>query len=187
MKRIPFVDTSLLAEVEKESPAVFGNFISNPISRFTFVDYSIDDTPMLMQLEAYEHLQLFAQINFITMDETLDQLQIAYDLGYGDLFARLNKKMKEVDRLVEIQFVLLFIALDKYPLHDFDRFNQHLDAHIDLDSVSVAFKTAYMDALYYESWREVLKNHHLFEELFVKLNLLKMKNIKPEDMNFGMS
>lgn len=187
MKRVTLIEPSLLAIVEQESPAVFANFNSNPISRFTFVDYSMDHVPMYMQIEAYEYLQSFAKINFMTMDEVLEELQVAYNLGYGDLYARLNKAMKSDNKMFENQYVLLSITLNKYPLKDFDKFNRLLDAHIDLDSVSVKFKTGYMDALYYESWRQVLKQHQHFEELFMKINLFKLKNIKPEDMNFSLS
>lgn len=187
MKRINLVEPSLLAVVEQESPAVFANYNSNPISRFTFVDYSMDHLPMFMQIEAYEYLQSFARINFMTMDEVLDELQVAYNLGLCDLYTKLNKAMKGDNKMVETQYILLSIALSKYPLKDFDRFNRLLDAHIDLDSVSVKFKTGYMDALYFESWREVLKMHQDLDELFMKINLFKLKNTRPEDMNFSLS
>ena len=187
MKRTTLVEPSFLAVVEQESPAVFAYFNSNPISRFSFVDYSMDHMPMYIQLEAYEYLQSFAMINFISMDEVLEELQVAYQVGSDDLYTRLSKAMAGTNKMVENQYVLLSIALNNYPLKDFNKFNLLLDAHIDLDSVSVKFKTGYMDALYYESWKQVLKQHQQFEELFVKINLLKLKNIKPEDMNFSLS
>jgi len=187
MKRATLVDPSLLAAVEQESPAVFANYSSNPISRFTFVDYSMDEMPMLIRIEAYEYLQSFAKINFATMDEVLEELQVAYDLGFSDLYTRLNKAWASASKIVEVQYILLSIALNKYPLHDFDRFNKLLDAHIDLDSVSVKFKTAYMDAIYFESWKRVLQQHEIMEEHFMKINLFKLKNIEPEDMKFSLS
>lgn len=187
MKRTTLVDPSLLAVVEQESPAVFAYYSSNPFSRLTLVDYSMDDMPMLMQIEAYEYLQSFAKINFVTIGEVLEELQVAYNVGLCDLYTSLNKAFASANKIVEVQYILLSIALDKYPLRDFDRFNRLLDAHIDLDSVSVKFKTGYMDALYFESWKRILQQHEMFEEHFVKINLFRLKNIKPEDMNYSLS
>lgn len=187
MKRATLVDPSLLAVIEQESPAVFANYNSNPFSRLTLVDYSMDDMPMLMNIEAYEYLQSFAKINFLTMDEVLEELQVGYDLGFGDLYKKLNNAMASAGKMVEVQYILLSIALNKYPLHDFDRYNKLLDAHIELDSVSVKFKTAYMDAIYFEAWKRILQQHDMFEEHFMKINLFKMKNIRPENMNFSLS
>lgn len=171
MKKAVLFEPKLLAEVERESPAVYENYCQTPFSKIEFADYGTSRTRMYMPSIILHMFKVTSKQSL--GNELMETFQAGWVFGKQDLF--LKDDVSTEDPLGrELTMVRLMMAAIAYPYYS-------LVTLIKDDNFwkrgNIIYNTmTYQEAQCFEAWKIILPCHPLFNERFVELKA-EAKNV----------
>lgn len=173
MKKAILFDPKLLAEVERESPAVYKKFCISPFARIEFADYGTSDIPMYMpkhQLYLLETL-IKKEDNYSLM---IEFFQAGWVMGMSELYGN-NHCISKNPLRKEIGKIEIMMAACAYPYYTIDTLMGKESVLVKDDIVYNAF--TYKEGQCFEAWKLILKCHQYFNGSFAKMEA-KLKDFK---------
>lgn len=163
MKKAVIVKPSLLAEIKRESPAVYEYYNNSFLTRHEFIDYGFEHEPMFMRLDVY--FMIANHLNTIHLDISgdMDMLQAGYLAGKNDLIKEISKHSVD-EYFSKTANCLLRIATRENYLPDSER------CDLINNEGRVFNKGTYCDGIYFEAWSQLFFAHALHNDVFKQIN-----------------
>lgn len=167
MKKTILFEPELLAEVKRESPAVYENYCQTPFSKIEFADYGTVNIRMYMPtviLHMYKITSHTSKQN--SGDELMATFQAGWLYGFTDLFLKDDVSIKDpIGR--ELIMVRLMMAAVAYPYYSLTTLIKESNFW---KRGNVIYNTiTYQEAQCFEAWKMILPCHQEFNDHFVAL------------------
>lgn len=171
MKKAILFEPTLLAEVERESPAVYKEFCTSPFAKIEFADYGTLNIHMYMPTYILQMFKITSKQSSGT--ELMETFQSGWVFGYKDLFLKPEGSLKN-PLIKELTMMRMMMAALAYPYYSLKTLIKD-DNFRKRDNIIYNTLT-YQEAQCFEAWKVILMCHQDFNDRYVKLNA-EAKNV----------
>lgn len=175
MKKAILIKPELLAEIKRNSPAIYEYYCNSPFTRIEFVDYGDLVWPLYMPKKVVSLLDAGCKKENVTVSQVMMGLKVGYMFGQDDLLSKHAGNQSDTLKMGLMIGDLLNLALN-YPYYDTASL---LDPnnYVKRDGVFYSAIT-YKEGQYFEAWKGIFTLHDVFNDLFIDINeSRKMNNL----------
>lgn len=171
MEKVILFEPTLLAEVERESPAVYKEFCTTPFANIDFADYGTSEIHMYMPRYILHMFKVTTGQDSGKM--LMETLQSGWVFGNLDLFLKNEGSLKNPLEK-ELAMVRMMMAGIAYPYYNLETLikddNFRKRNHIIYNTIT------YQESQCFNAWKVILMCHQEFNDRFVELKA-EAKNV----------